>query len=168
MGNTKITCYWQQFCGMSAQRDAATDQLRKALLQHKEMDTKVRTRMFESWLRSQYPVRDEMKKQQKDYDKSEDDLKALQSAGQIVGEVLRQLDEERCTCTTCAIVLTKCSHCQSLQRSSLCCWLQNQGKQGRLETWHPCGFGHDHLDHHESSPKRSWSSCVQHVNWRPW
>lgn len=40
-----------------------------------------------------------MKKFQKDYDKSEDDLKALQSAGQIVGEVLRQLDEERCTLT---------------------------------------------------------------------
>jgi 26S proteasome regulatory subunit T4 len=37
-----------------------------------------------------------MKKQQKDYDKSEDDLKALQSTGQIVGEVLRQLDDERC------------------------------------------------------------------------
>jgi len=33
----------------------------------------------------------------KDYDKTEDDLKALQSVGQIIGEVLRQLDEERCT-----------------------------------------------------------------------
>ena len=31
----------------------------------------------------------------KHYDKTEDDLKALQSVGQIVGEVLRQLDEER-------------------------------------------------------------------------
>lgn len=29
------------------------------------------------------------------YDKTEDDLKALQSVGQIVGEVLKQLDEER-------------------------------------------------------------------------
>jgi len=29
------------------------------------------------------------------YDKTEDDLKALQSAGQIIGEVLRYLDEER-------------------------------------------------------------------------
>jgi len=33
---------------------------------------------------------------QKDYEKSEDDLKALQSVGQIIGEVLKQLDEERC------------------------------------------------------------------------
>lgn len=30
-----------------------------------------------------------------DYDKSEDDIKALQSVGQIIGEVLKQLDEER-------------------------------------------------------------------------
>jgi len=29
------------------------------------------------------------------YDKSEDDLKALQSVGQMIGEVLRQLDDER-------------------------------------------------------------------------
>lgn len=29
------------------------------------------------------------------YDKTEDDLKALQSVGQIVGEVLKQLDDER-------------------------------------------------------------------------
>lgn len=33
-----------------------------------------------------------------EYDKTEDDLKALQSVGQIIGEVLRQLDEERCAC----------------------------------------------------------------------
>lgn len=31
-----------------------------------------------------------------DYEKSENDIKALQSVGQIVGEVTRQLDEERC------------------------------------------------------------------------
>ena len=41
-------------------------------------------------------VRDEAKGLKKDYDKTEDDLKALQSVGQIIGEVLRQLDEERC------------------------------------------------------------------------
>ena len=31
----------------------------------------------------------------KEYDKTEDDLKALQSVGQIIGELLRQLDDER-------------------------------------------------------------------------
>lgn len=37
-----------------------------------------------------------MKDTKKQFDKTEDDLKALQSMGQIIGEVLRQLDEERC------------------------------------------------------------------------
>ena len=41
-------------------------------------------------------VRDEIKTLKKQYDKTEDDLKALQSVGQIIGEVLKQLDEERC------------------------------------------------------------------------
>lgn len=36
---------------------------------------------------------------EKDYDKSEEDIKALQSVGQVVGEVLKQLDEERCEST---------------------------------------------------------------------
>ena len=40
-------------------------------------------------------MRDETKTLKKDYDKTEDDLKALQSVGQIIGEVLRQLDGER-------------------------------------------------------------------------
>lgn len=31
-----------------------------------------------------------------DFDQSEEDIKALQSAGQTVGEVLRQLTEDRC------------------------------------------------------------------------
>ena len=41
-------------------------------------------------------MRDDLKKKTKDYDKSENDLKALQSVGQIVGEVLKQLTEEKC------------------------------------------------------------------------
>ena len=40
-------------------------------------------------------VRDEAKVLKKNYDKTEDDLKALQSVGQIIGEVLRRLDDER-------------------------------------------------------------------------
>jgi hypothetical protein len=43
-------------------------------------------------------LRDDVKKTRKEYDKTEDDLKALQSVGQIIGEVLRQLDDERCAC----------------------------------------------------------------------
>ena len=40
-------------------------------------------------------LRQQLKDAKKDYDKTEDDLKALQSVGQIIGEVLRQLDSER-------------------------------------------------------------------------
>ena len=40
--------------------------------------------------------REQLREFESDYNKSEDDLKALQSVGQIIGEVLRQLDEERC------------------------------------------------------------------------
>ena len=42
-------------------------------------------------------VREELKEFTKDFDHSEEDLKSLQSGvGQIVGEVLRQLTEEKC------------------------------------------------------------------------
>jgi 26S proteasome regulatory subunit T4 len=90
---------------------------RKALLAHKETDAKVRksecrrphprctleraAHAHETptharpLSRSRSAVRDDIKTLKKDYDKTEDDLKALQSVGQIIGEVLRQLDEER-------------------------------------------------------------------------
>uniref|UniRef100_A0A803YKL0 Proteasome 26S subunit, ATPase 6 n=1 Tax=Meleagris gallopavo TaxID=9103 RepID=A0A803YKL0_MELGA len=41
------------------------------------------------------PVREQLKELTKQYEKSENDLKALQSVGQIVGEVLKQLTEEK-------------------------------------------------------------------------
>lgn len=68
----------------ATKREEALKEYRKKLLSHKEVDAKVRK------------LREEAKEIKKDYDKTEDDLKALQSVGQIIGEVLRQLDEERC------------------------------------------------------------------------
>ncbi|WFD08328.1 26S proteasome subunit rpt4 [Malassezia vespertilionis] len=41
------------------------------------------------------PVRSNIRDLDKDHDKTEEDIKALQSVGQIIGEVLRKLDEER-------------------------------------------------------------------------
>jgi 26S proteasome regulatory subunit T4 len=41
-------------------------------------------------------VRENFKNVKKDLTKTEDDMKALQSVGQLIGEVLKQLDEERC------------------------------------------------------------------------
>jgi len=43
-----------------------------------------------------HAVRESLKNAKKDFTKTEDDLKSLQSVGQIIGEVLRPLDNERC------------------------------------------------------------------------
>lgn len=67
-------------------REKALVELKKKLLAHREAEARVKT------------LREEVRTIKKDYDKTEDDLKALQSVGQIIGEVLRQLDEERCEC----------------------------------------------------------------------
>jgi len=61
----------------------AIEVYKKRLLDHRETDAKVKA------------LRESLKQHKKDYDKTEDDLKALQSVGQIIGEVLRQLDEEK-------------------------------------------------------------------------
>lgn len=68
-------------------REKAVQDYRQKLLKHKEIDGKVRS------------LRETIKELKKDFDKTEDDIKALQSVGQIIGEVLRQLDEERCEST---------------------------------------------------------------------
>ena len=43
-----------------------------------------------------YPARVELHELTEKYELTEDHLKALQSVGQFIGEVLRQLDEEKC------------------------------------------------------------------------
>jgi hypothetical protein len=45
-------------------------------------------------------VRFSLKDLEKDYEKTEDDIKAVQSVGQIIGEVMKQLDDERCESET--------------------------------------------------------------------
>ena len=44
-------------------------------------------------------MRFSIKDLEKDFAKTEDDIKAVQSVGQIIGEVLKQLDDERCMST---------------------------------------------------------------------
>ena len=65
------------------ERKKALDKYKERLLKHREMEAKVRN------------LRMELRDKNKEYDKTEDDLKALQSVGQIIGELLRQLDDER-------------------------------------------------------------------------
>lgn len=42
-----------------------------------------------------YIVKENLRAAKKEYGKTEDDLKLLQSVGQIIGEVLRPLDDKR-------------------------------------------------------------------------
>merc|ERR1711915_754350 len=55
----------------------------KKLMEHREVEARLKE------------MREQHKELNKQYDKSENDLKALQSVGQIVGEVLKQLTEEK-------------------------------------------------------------------------
>mmetsp|Transcript_13713 Transcript_13713/g.33649 ORF Transcript_13713/g.33649 Transcript_13713/m.33649 type:complete len:403 (-) Transcript_13713:75-1283(-) len=64
-------------------RNKALESYKKKLLEHREIESKVRG------------LRMGLRDFNKEFDKTEDDLKALQSVGQIIGELLRQLDAER-------------------------------------------------------------------------
>lgn len=84
-------------------REKALQDYRKKLLEHKEVESRLKESEFDSIQRKfQFlnyyllPVRETLKELTKQFDKSENDLKALQSVGQIVGEVLKQLTEDKC------------------------------------------------------------------------
>lgn len=68
---------------MADARERALENYRRKLVEHRELEAKLKK------------VREDEKKLNKDYEKSENDLKALQSVGQIVGEVLKQLTDEK-------------------------------------------------------------------------
>ena len=66
-----------------AASDAAVRAYLNKTKEHREHETRLKR------------LREQLKELGRDYDKSEDDLKALQSVGQLVGEVLKKLDDER-------------------------------------------------------------------------
>lgn len=66
------------------ERRSALDSYRAKLIESREWEAKLKN------------LRLEIKDLQKEFDKSEDNIKALQSVGQIIGDVLKQLDDERC------------------------------------------------------------------------
>ncbi|ELW69361.1 26S protease regulatory subunit 10B [Tupaia chinensis] len=69
---------------MADPRDKALQNYLKKLLEHKEIDGHLKE------------LREQVKELTKQYEKSENDLTVLQSVGQIVGEVFKQLTEEKC------------------------------------------------------------------------
>lgn len=66
------------------ERQAALNTYRSKLIESREWEAKLKN------------LRLEIKGLQKEFDRTEENIKALQSVGQIIGEVLKQLDEERC------------------------------------------------------------------------
>merc|ERR1712025_1055601 len=68
---------------VDAVKEKALADYRAKLLEHREVDARLKE------------MREQLKEFTKQYDKSENDLKALQSVGQIVGEVLKQLTEDK-------------------------------------------------------------------------
>jgi len=68
------------------ERADALEQYKKKLLESREWEAKLKA------------LRLDIKGLQAEFDTTEDNIKALQSVGQIIGEVLKQLDEERCEC----------------------------------------------------------------------
>ena len=70
--------------GSDPERDHALEEFKNKLLDSREWEAKLKA------------LRLDIKGLQRDYDVSEENIKALQSVGQIIGEVLKQLDDERC------------------------------------------------------------------------
>jgi ATP-dependent 26S proteasome regulatory subunit len=59
----------------------------------KYTDSLLESRNWEVKLKN---LRLEIKDLEKEFNNTEENIKALQSVGQIIGEVLKQLDDERC------------------------------------------------------------------------
>ena len=88
------------------ERQAALNSYRAKLIESREWEAKLKN------------LRIEIKDLEKEFNRTEDNIKALQSVGQIIGEVLKQLDEERCT-SPCALAQRESdSRADSLQLSS--------------------------------------------------
>lgn len=66
-----------------SEREQAVSKYRRKVLEHREAETRLKK------------MRGDLRQLQADYDKTEDDLKAIQNVGQIIGEVLKQLDADR-------------------------------------------------------------------------
>ncbi len=84
-------------------RAKALGDYRKKLLEHREIEAKLKEcknsfikSIFNDITYTYHLVRLGLRSFEKAYDKTENDIKALQSVGQIIGEVLKQLDPERC------------------------------------------------------------------------
>lgn len=83
-------------------REYAIKEYRKKINEHRQVEAKLKEGLFRSVTLHFFSkfffclAREQLKELNKQYEKSENDLKALQSVGQIVGEVLKQLTDDNC------------------------------------------------------------------------
>lgn len=103
--------------GGDQERQQALEQYKNKLLESREWESKLKA------------LRMDIKGLQKDFETTEDNIKALQSVGQIIGEVLKQLDEERCKASGTAPRFSPLNH--SSQSSSR--------PRPALDTWSDVG-----------------------------
>jgi len=99
-----------------AERRQALDSYRAKLIESREWESKLKA------------LRLEIKDLQKEYDRTEENIKALQSVGQIIGEVLKQLDDERCAFSP------SFHHTPGSTVTRYC----NDGRRGRARTKSQC------------------------------
>lgn len=141
------------------EREQALEDYKKSLLELREWEAKLKT------------LRMGIKDLSREFDVSEENIKALQSVGQIIGEVLKQLDEERCKSPTTILrtlsaenqKLIRYSHRQGIIGTAIRGWLPFQGRQGQDEAGHTCGPGYDNTHHHANAASRGRSHGLQHV-----
>lgn len=121
------------------EREQALEDYKKSLLELREWEAKLKS------------LRMGIKDLQREFDVSEENIKALQSVGQIIGEVLKQLDEERCklastsspnliltTTTSQTQRLTWSSYRQGLFRTPIRRRLPIEGRPIKAKAGHPC------------------------------
>jgi ATP-dependent 26S proteasome regulatory subunit len=115
--------------GGDPERQQALEQYKNKLLESREWEAKLKA------------LRMDIKGLQGDFETTEDNIKALQSVGQIIGEVLKQLDEERCegfrSLLWCLLELILHSHRQSFLWSKICRWLPIKSRQSEAEARNP-------------------------------
>ena len=127
---------------MDDERRRTLEAFKKKMIEYKEVEARLKT------------LRMEERELERKYEKSENDIKALQSVGQIVGEVLKQLTEDKCE----LVVLNPlhlspiCSHCQGDERAALCGRLSPQYRQEASEARDARVARHDHAHDHAVGP----------------
>ena len=112
-----------------------------------------------------YKVRFAARDLQTEFSKTEDDIKAVQSVGQIIGEVLKQLDDERCEeDKLLEFVFLTClhSHCQSVVRATICGVISTYVALGEAEGWDARQLGYDDSYDHADITARGRSTGLQH------